>query len=188
VLRTYPGYSLDFLEKEFPKGFDKIRFGTQARVDAWDRKLEGIGMPARSGKVEVGVCIKPVSWQGIERIVHSAIGYAIQNKRKSVTLVHKGNIMKFTEGAFRDFGYKVARDQQRSARRIFQPNVQRRLHPAGAWTFRSGFRAFAIVTNTIVTNMDASVFYDFEWSGDNEILFFHALILSSSVVPGIRNS
>ena len=101
---------LDFLQKEFPKGFDKIRFGTQERVDAWDRELEAIGMPARSGKVEVGVGIKPVSWQGTERLVHSAIGYAIQNKRKSVTLVHKGNIMKYTEGAFRDFGYKVARD------------------------------------------------------------------------------
>ena len=101
---------LDFLQKEFPKGFDKIRFGTQEKVTAWDRELEAIGMPARSGKVEVGVGIKPVSWQGTERLVHSAIGYAIANKRKSVTLVHKGNIMKYTEGAFRDFGYKVARD------------------------------------------------------------------------------
>ncbi len=101
---------LDFLQKEFPKGFDKIRFGTQDKVTAWDRELEAIGMPARSGKVEVGVGIKPVSWQGTERLVHSAIGYAVANKRKSVTLVHKGNIMKFTEGAFRDFGYKVARD------------------------------------------------------------------------------
>jgi isocitrate dehydrogenase len=101
---------LDFLAKEFPKGFDKIRFGTQDKVDAWDKRLEGIGMPARTSKVEVGVGIKPVSWQGTERLVHSAISYAIENKRKSVTLVHKGNIMKFTEGAFRDFGYKVARE------------------------------------------------------------------------------
>jgi isocitrate dehydrogenase len=51
-----------------------------------------------------------VSYLGTERLVHSAISYAIENKRKSVTLVHKGNIMKFTEGAFRDFGYQVARD------------------------------------------------------------------------------
>jgi isocitrate dehydrogenase len=49
-----------------------------------------------------------VSYLGTERLVHSAIGYAIQNKRKSVTLVHKGNIMKFTEGGFRDWGYQVA--------------------------------------------------------------------------------
>jgi len=60
--------------------------------------------------VQVGIGIKPVSYLGTERLVHSAIGYAIQNKRKSVTLVHKGNIMKFSEGAFRDFGYHVARE------------------------------------------------------------------------------
>jgi isocitrate dehydrogenase len=101
---------LDFLAKEFPKGFDKIRFGTQAKTDDWNKALEGIGAPARSLPVQVGVGIKPVSYLGTERLVHSAIGYAIANKRKSVTLVHKGNIMKFTEGAFRDFGYKVARD------------------------------------------------------------------------------
>jgi isocitrate dehydrogenase len=51
-----------------------------------------------------------VSYLGTERLVHSAIGYAVQNRRKSVTLVHKGNIMKFTEGAFRDWGYQVAKD------------------------------------------------------------------------------
>ncbi|MBP6749870.1 MAG: isocitrate dehydrogenase (NADP(+)) [Xanthomonadaceae bacterium] len=101
---------LDFLEKEFPKGFDKIRFGTKARGDEWNKVLEGIGAPARDLPVQVGVGIKPVSYLGTERLVHSAIGYAIANNRKSVTLVHKGNIMKYTEGAFRDFGYKVARD------------------------------------------------------------------------------
>ncbi|HRK20253.1 MAG TPA: isocitrate/isopropylmalate family dehydrogenase, partial [Fimbriimonadaceae bacterium] len=56
----------------------------------------------------VGVGIKPVSYSGSVRIIHSAIEYAIQFNRKSVTLVHKGNIMKFTEGAFRDWGYQVA--------------------------------------------------------------------------------
>ena len=49
-----------------------------------------------------------MSYLGTERLVHSAISYAVQNKRKSVTLVHKGNIMKFTEGAFRNWGYEVA--------------------------------------------------------------------------------
>ena len=101
---------LDFLAKEFPKRFDKIRFGTQAKSDGWQKALEGIGAPHREVSVQVGVGIKPVSYLGTERLVHSAIGYAIANKSKSVTLVHKGNIMKFTEGAFRDFGYQVARD------------------------------------------------------------------------------
>ena len=60
--------------------------------------------------MRVGVGIKPVSYSGSVRLIHSAIGYAIKFKRKSVTLVHKGNIMKFTEGAFRDWGYQVARE------------------------------------------------------------------------------
>jgi isocitrate dehydrogenase len=58
----------------------------------------------------VGVGLKPVSYLGTERLVHSAIAYAVQNRRKSVTLVHKGNIMKFTEGAFRDWGYQIAKN------------------------------------------------------------------------------
>ncbi len=101
---------LDFIQKEFPKSFDKIRFGTQAKNDAWNAALEGIGMPHRHLPVQVGVGIKPVSYLGTERLVHSAIAYAIREGRKSVTLVHKGNIMKFSEGAFRDFGYQVARE------------------------------------------------------------------------------
>jgi isocitrate dehydrogenase len=56
-----------------------------------------------------GIGIKPVSREGTERLVRAAIQYAIKHKRKSVTLVHKGNIMKFTEGAFRDWGYALAR-------------------------------------------------------------------------------
>jgi isocitrate dehydrogenase len=56
-----------------------------------------------------GIGIKPVSRQGTERLVRKAIEYAITNNRKSVTLVHKGNIMKFTEGAFRTWGYEVAK-------------------------------------------------------------------------------
>ncbi len=56
-----------------------------------------------------GIGIKPVSREGSERLIRAAIQYAIANKRKSVTFVHKGNIMKFTEGAFRDWGYALAK-------------------------------------------------------------------------------
>lgn len=56
-----------------------------------------------------GIGIKPVSREGTERLVRAAIKYAIDNHRKSVTLVHKGNIMKFTEGGFRDWGYALAK-------------------------------------------------------------------------------
>ncbi|HZL47123.1 MAG TPA: NADP-dependent isocitrate dehydrogenase [Opitutaceae bacterium] len=101
---------LDFLAREFPQGFAKIRFGSAEKVQAWQKQLEGIGAPHRELGLEVGLGLKPVSYLGTERLVHSAIGYAIQHKRKSVTLVHKGNIMKFTEGGFRDWGYRVAKE------------------------------------------------------------------------------
>jgi isocitrate dehydrogenase len=100
---------LAFLEENMPAEFGKIRFGTQAKVTAWEAELERIGAPKRDLGVDVGLGIKPVSRLGTERLVHSAIAYAIQHDRKSVTLVHKGNIMKFTEGAFRDWGYELAK-------------------------------------------------------------------------------
>src|SRR5204863_4265720 len=96
---------LDFLQKEFPKEFDKIRFGTKEKAaDFWKK----VGAP-ESDEVCVGIGIKPVSRSGSVRLIHSAISYAIQNQRKSVTLVHKGNIMKFTEGAFRDWGFEISK-------------------------------------------------------------------------------
>ncbi len=98
---------LDFLAKEFPKAFEKIRFGTKAKADEFWNQVGAKGFPT---EVQVGLGIKAVSYSGTVRLVHTAISYAILNKRKSVTLVHKGNIMKFTEGAFRDWGYKVAKE------------------------------------------------------------------------------
>jgi isocitrate dehydrogenase len=76
---------LGFIKQEFPKDFDKIRF-----------------------KENVGLGIKPVSKEGSERLIRAAIVYALEHKKKSVTLVHKGNIMKYTEGAFMKWGYELA--------------------------------------------------------------------------------
>jgi isocitrate dehydrogenase len=73
------------LKEKFPQRYEKIRFPES-----------------------VGIGIKAVSREGTERLVKSAIDYAIAHGRKSVTLVHKGNIMKYTEGAFRNWGYSVA--------------------------------------------------------------------------------
>jgi isocitrate dehydrogenase len=101
---------LEFFAREVPKDFKKIRFGSEAAVRAWQQQLESIGAPRRNLGVEVGIGLKPVSRLGTERLVHSAIGYALKYRRRNVTLVHKGNIMKFTEGAFRDWGYQVARE------------------------------------------------------------------------------
>ena len=71
-----------------------------------EMKVKKIRFPATSG-----IGIKPVSREGTERLVRRAIQYAVTNKRKSVTFVHKGNIMKFTEGAFRDWGYALAQKE-----------------------------------------------------------------------------
>jgi len=76
---------LALLQEHFPKQYAKIRF------------------PATSG-----IGIKPVSQEGTERLLRAAIDYALINRRKSVTIVHKGNIMKFTEGAFRNWAYALA--------------------------------------------------------------------------------
>ncbi|MGH8041777.1 MAG: NADP-dependent isocitrate dehydrogenase [Rudaea sp.] len=76
------------LQENFPKQFAKVRFPDSS-----------------------GFGIKPVSIEGTQRLVRAAIQYAIDSDRKSVTLVHKGNIMKFTEGAFRDWGYQLAKDE-----------------------------------------------------------------------------
>lgn len=76
---------LDFLKNEFPKEYEKIRFPQT-----------------------VGLGLKPISQEGTERLMRSALQYALKEKRRSVTLVHKGNIMKYTEGAFRKVGYDLA--------------------------------------------------------------------------------
>jgi isocitrate dehydrogenase len=99
---------LDFLQQNFPKDFAKVRFGSEKAGADWQKALEGIGMPQRETSLQVGIGFKPVSFLGTERLVHSAIAYALTAKKKNVTIVHKGNIMKFTEGAFKDWGYQVA--------------------------------------------------------------------------------
>jgi isocitrate dehydrogenase len=76
---------LELFKQAFPKQYQKIRFPNTS-----------------------GIGIKPVSQEGTERLFRAAIEYAIKNKRKSVTIVHKGNIMKFTEGAFRNWAYALA--------------------------------------------------------------------------------
>lgn len=96
---------LDFLQAEFPSQFKKVRFGTKNAVSAWQ---DSIGQPGKDLQVQVGIGLKPVSSHGSARLIRAAIRYAIENERKSVTLVHKGNIMKYTEGSFRDWGYSLA--------------------------------------------------------------------------------
>ena len=101
---------LNFLEQTDPKNFAKIRFNTAEKATAFAKAAMPAGAPAEPSTVEVGIGIKPVSKMGTQRLVYAAIEHAIKHKRKSVTIVHKGNIMKFTEGAFRDWAYELAKD------------------------------------------------------------------------------
>jgi len=97
---------LEFLQKELPAGFKKIRFSTKDKAEEFWQAVAAKDFPT---DVAVGIGIKPISYSGTVRLIHSAISYAIKFKRKSVTSVHKGNIMKFPEGAFRDWGYETAK-------------------------------------------------------------------------------
>ncbi len=98
---------LDFLQHNFPKDFAKIRFGTKQAIADY-MKAASPDHDASNIPIQVGIGVKPVSNVGTIRLVKSAIEYALRFNRKSVTLVHKGNIMKYTEGAFRDWGYAAA--------------------------------------------------------------------------------
>jgi isocitrate dehydrogenase len=98
---------LDFLAHEFPKDFNKIRFGTAEKALEYIKRAAPDHSP-KSAEVCVGIGIKPVSVIGTIRLMKAAVEYALREKRKSVTIVHKGNIMKFTEGAFRDWSYSAA--------------------------------------------------------------------------------
>ena len=83
---------LEFLKNEFPDKYSQVRFPNTT-----------------------GLGLKPISREGTERLVRASIKYAIDNNRKSVTLVHKGNIMKFTEGAFKNWGYDMAENEFRDS-------------------------------------------------------------------------
>ena len=85
---------LSIMKNEFPDQYAKIRFPNSC-----------------------GIGLKPISNEGTSRLVEAAINYAIENNRKSVTLVHKGNIMKYTEGSFKDWGYKLA--EQKYSDKVF---------------------------------------------------------------------
>ncbi|HMG15168.1 MAG TPA: NADP-dependent isocitrate dehydrogenase [Saprospiraceae bacterium] len=95
---------LNYLKKNYPKFFGKIRFGNMPAVKSWNKSIKS----KDKSVIEVGLGIKPVSRLGTERLFKAAVEYAIEHKKASITIVHKGNIMKFTEGGFRDWCYNYA--------------------------------------------------------------------------------
>lgn len=95
---------LEFIRDNFPERFDKIRFGTIEKTNDF---LRAEDLPL-ADEVEVGVGLKVMSRVGSQRLMIAAVNYAIEHGRKSLTIVHKGNIMKFTSGSFRDWCYQIA--------------------------------------------------------------------------------
>lgn len=101
----------------FRENSEDIYAGIEWAADSVEAKkviqflIQDMGVKKIRFPEHCGIGIKPVSKEGTDRLVRAAIQYAIDNQRDSVTLVHKGNIMKFTEGAFKDWGYQVARDE-----------------------------------------------------------------------------
>ena len=85
--------------------------GTESNKKVLDFLLNEMGVTSIRFPETSGIGIKPVSREGTARIVRAAINHAKQHRRNSVTLVHKGNIMKFTEGAFRDWGYQIDKEE-----------------------------------------------------------------------------
>src|SRR6185437_3443716 len=119
-IRYYPGVPSPLKQPEktdmiiFRENTEDVYAGIEWRegtpearkVIAWLKDEMGVEVRADSG-----IGVKPISIFGSKRLVRKAIQYAIDNKRKSVTLMHKGNIQKYTEGAFREWGYELARDE-----------------------------------------------------------------------------
>ena len=89
---------------EFQEGSDENKKFMAAFRDSFPKQYKKIRFPDSSG-----IGIKPVSREGTERLVRAALDFALEHKKPSLTLVHKGNIMKFTEGGFRDWGYALAK-------------------------------------------------------------------------------
>jgi isocitrate dehydrogenase len=86
----------------------EVQAGTPEDDKLTEFLRQEMGWPIRDGS---GIGIKPVSEMGSKRLIRAAINYGLERKRRSVTLVHKGNIMKFTEGAFREWGYELVREE-----------------------------------------------------------------------------
>ena len=149
---------LQFLQKEM--GVKKIRFP----------ETSGIG-------------IKPVSKEGTARLVNAAIQYAIDTGRNSVTLVHKGNIMKFTEGAFRDWGYEVAREQF-GAQPINQGPWMKLKSPKGGEITIKDCIADAFLQQILTRPADYSVIATLNLNGDYISDALAACVGGIGIAPG----
>jgi len=156
---------LKWLETNVPKDFQKIRFGAEAP------ELVGVG-------------VKPVSKPGTERLVRAAIEFAIAQKRKSVTFVHKGNIMKYTEGAFRDWGYGVAKNEFGAVEIDGGPWCQIPERKPGAGIIFKDSIADITLQNVIVRPQDVDVIATLNLNGDYLSDALAAQVGGIGIAPG----
>lgn len=150
---------IDFLQQEM--GVRKIRF------------------PATSG-----IGVKPVSREGTARLVRAAIRYAQAQRRPSVTLVHKGNIMKFTEGAFRDWGYQVAREEFGAQPLDGGPWLKIPAGPAGAEVLVKDVIADAFLQQILTRPAEYSVIATLNLNGDYISDALAACVGGIGIAPG----
>ncbi|MEW6749954.1 MAG: NADP-dependent isocitrate dehydrogenase [Candidatus Latescibacterota bacterium] len=149
----------DFFRQSFPEHFAKIRFPQTA-----------------------GIGIKPVSQEGTARLVRAAIDYAIRQQRDSVTLVHKGNIMKFTEGAFRDWGYEVARQDYRG--QVIGEGPWMRLQADGRQIIVKDVIADAFLQQILTRPAEYSVIATLNLNGDYVSDALAACVGGIGIAPG----
>ena len=119
-IRYFPGTPTPLKDSEttnmvvFRENTEDIYAGIEWKADSSEVKKVLDFLGSEMGVTEIrfpdhcGLGVKPVSREGSQRLIRKAIRYAIENRRQSVSLVHKGNIMKYTEGAFRNWGYELA--------------------------------------------------------------------------------
>ncbi len=135
-----------------------------------------------------GIGIKPVSREGTQRLVRAAIRYAIDQERDSVTLVHKGNIMKFTEGAFKDWGYAVARDEFGATEYQGGPWLQIRHPKTGQLIIIKDVIADAFLQQILLRPEDYSVIATLNLNGDYISDALAAQVGGIGIAPGANLS
>lgn len=174
----------------FRENSEDIYAGIEWQADSADAKKvinflqKEMGVKKIRFPEHCGIGIKPVSKEGTTRLVKAAIQYAIDNDRDSVTLVHKGNIMKFTEGAFKDWGYQVARDSFGATEYQGGPWMQFKNPKSGKTIIIKDVIADAFLQQILLRPEDYSVIATLNLNGDYISDALAAQVGGIGIAPG----
>ena len=164
---------------EFEAGSDDCHKFGELFSTAFPERWKKVRFPSTSG-----IGIKPVSREGTWRLVKAAIQYAIDNQRSSVTLVHKGNIMKFTEGAFRDWGYECAREEFAAEELDGGPWCRLRSPQTGDWIIIKDVIADAMLQQILTRPAEYDVIATLNLNGDYISDALAACVGGIGIAPG----